>query len=184
MSALLAPQDHISACDAYLGERTGRYEWRCQRYDIALALMSFVGLYNEDTVCDVGAGWTEFGARMFTTRSARPRYWPVDGCLDGVDIETWVPQRSAEWFVALELLEHLSNPSRLVAAMQARATRGIIVSTPDPNTTDVLGMDRTHKTPVSQGMLESWGFDVAHATLYGGHWSNGQTDSLVGWWTP
>jgi hypothetical protein len=171
---------HIEACDAYLGERCGRYEWRCVRYDAAMFALVENGVEDSDTVCDVGAGWTEFGARMYTTmKKARPRYFPVDGGLDGTDLELWVPPRRAEFFVALELLEHLDDPFRLVSVMQRSCGKAIVVSTPNPETTDVLGMDRTHKTPIHRYDLMARGFKVEPRSFYGK-----PDDSLYAVWTP
>lgn len=187
----LDTNDLIGSCDAYLGARTGKYEWRRIRYRAALLAMQAtgatwderswrmdVGLKDEDTVVDVGAGWTEFDYCLRTEGHWRGRYIPVDGCVDGTDLEEWTPPRPAEWFVALELLEHLEDPGRLVRAMQAKATKGIIVSTPNPMTTDVLGMDPTHKTEIHQRMLREWGFQhVLKKSFYGG-----KKDSLFALW--
>lgn len=178
----MTPESHITACDTYLGERTGKYEWRCERYDHALDAMIAEGLAGEHTVIDVGAGWTEFGCRLYERCcpvGVRPRYFPIDGGLDGTDLENWWPPRPAEFFVALELLEHLENPAELVSVMQGNCTRAVVISTPNPRTTDVIGMDRTHKTPIHAYDLRSWGFKVSEESFYGQ-----KSDSLFGIWTP
>ena len=183
----------IARADAYLDARTGCYEWRCVRYDAALEAMHAAGLDDSCTVFDVGAGMGEFGVRMHTGTSVpyedlphrkplpwvRSRYVPVDAAIDGTDLNSWRPPRDAEFFVALELLEHLTKPATLVVEMKLRATRGIIVSTPNPDTTDVLGMDPTHRTPITRAMLEAWGFEVEARSFYGG-----EDDSLFGVWRP
>lgn len=184
--------DLIGSCDAYLGARTGKYEYRRIRYRAALLAMQatmaeyqpfgrpIYGLCDEDTVVDVGAGWTEFDFCLRIDGGWRGRYIPVDGCNDGTDLETWVPPREAEWFVALELLEHLEDPDRLVRAMQGKCKKGIIISTPNPMTTDVLGMDPTHKTEIHQKMLRDWGFQhIMKKSFYGG-----KKDSLFALWSP
>lgn len=191
----------IRLADEYLAARTGTYAQRCVRYDAALGAMYEVGLFDISTVVDVGSGWGEFGARLHRGRSAeghhvgysggvwwqedvaaipssRARYVPVDACIDGVDLERWTPPRDADWFVCLEVLEHLRDPIRLIDEMVARATRGVVVSTPNPATTDVLGMDSTHRYPISQDILESCGFEVEPRSFCGQ-----PDDSLFGVWT-
>jgi hypothetical protein len=169
----------IASCDAYLGARTGKYEWRRVRYLATLKALHGLGLDDGSTVVDVGAGWTELDACLRVDGGWRGRYIPVDGCIDGTDLEQWEPPREAEFFVALELLEHLDRPVRLVQAMQQHARRGIVVSTPNPYTTDVLGMDPTHRTPIFPATLEELGFMVGAMSFYGQ-----PSDSLLGVWTP
>jgi hypothetical protein len=164
----------IDSCDHYLGSRTGRYEWRCVRYNAAIQRIKLPG--DALTVCDVGAGWTEFGRRLWEL-GFRGRYWPVDGGLDGTDLESWTPPRDVDWFVGLEILEHLHNPWRLVEAMKRRARAGIVVSTPNPHTTDVLGMDATHVTPITPEELSAHGFEVEVRSFYGE-----PDDSVFGVW--
>lgn len=192
----------IQEADAYLNARTGHYEWRCERYDAALEAMHRIGLDDNCTVVDVGAGMGEFGVRMHTgsreseaprfvkgadgewlpprnhIKPSRARYVPVDAAIDGVDLERWAPPRKAEWFVCLEVLEHLRCPSRLMVELTLHATRGVIVSTPNPETTDVLNMDATHRSIVRRKALELARFQVREASFYGK-----PADSLFGVWT-
>jgi trans-aconitate methyltransferase len=193
----LSVADRIAGADDYLAARTGKYEWRCVRYDAALEVMHHEGLDDDCTVVDVGSGWGEFGVRLHTGRSkfdlelerwgpwvasiapSRARYIPVDAALDGTDLETWTPPRPADWFVALELIEHLDNPGRLINNMIMKARRGVILSTPNPATVDVLGMDATHRTPVGRHRLEALGFRVEERSFYGK-----PADSLFAVWTP
>jgi len=168
----------IRDAEAYLAARTGCYEYRCERYDAALTAMHGLGLDDDCTVVDVGAGAHEFGCRLHTGRDraqeppgvylppSRARYYPVDAALDGVDLEHWTP-RKADWFVALEIVEHLRAPARLLTEMAIKARRGVVVSTPNPQTTDVLGMDPTHQTAVTRSMLELAGYRVETASFYG-----------------
>lgn len=184
----------IEAADKYLRARTGKYAWRCARYDAALESMHRIGLSDDDTVFDVGAGMGEFGARLHTGAfqfgedrykgsesfpSSRARYVPVDAALDGADLEHWAPPRKAEWFVALELLEHLRNPSRLLIDMTIAATKGVIISTPNEDVVDTLALDPDHKTIIRRSMLELAGFDVFEGSFCGK-----ERDSLLAVWTP
>lgn len=160
------------------------------RYDAALEVMHDAGLSDTDSVWDIGAGMGEFGARLHTGADdgsdmlpvvtimpSRARYVPVDAAIDGTDLDRWTPPRDAEWFVALELLEHLERPYRLIQVMQASATKGVVVSTPNPRTTRVLEMDSTHKTVITPELLERAGFTVTERSFYGA-----EADSLFGVW--
>lgn len=173
----------VDACDAYLGERTGSYEYRAIRYRHAIKAMRAVGLTNDMTIVDVGAGWTEFDYCLRTEFDWRGRYIPVDGGIDGTDIGLWTPPREADWFVALEILEHVHNWKTVAFRMQQWARKGVVFSTPNPETTDVLGMDSTHVVEVHKAEAEgSLDFTVTEETFYGGVFSNGRPDSLFGIW--
>lgn len=173
----------IDNCDEYLGGRTGCYEYRAVRYRKAIEAMFANGLDDSMTVFDVGAGMTEFDYTLRVEYDWRGRYVPIDGGIDGTDLEVWTPPRMTEWFVALEIAEHLSNVDMFLTKMKMYATQGVILSTPDPRTTDVLGMDSTHKTEIHKDYLESLGFNVTEQYFYGGVFSGGEKDSLFGVWT-
>lgn len=173
----------IQNCDNYMDERTGKYEYRAVRYRKAIETMFENGLDSSMTIFDVGAGMTEFDYCLRREYDWSGRYIPVDGGIDGTDLNNWVPPRDAHWFVALELVEHLTNWRGLISSIKAAATHGIIVSTPNPRTTDVIGMDATHVCEVWPGDLAYHGFDVTEQTFYGGIWSKGEPDSLFGVWT-
>lgn len=172
----------IATDDAYLAARTGRYAFRAIRYRAAANALAGIVLDDSTTVYDIGAGFTEFDYTLRAEWGWRGRYIPVDGAIDGTDLDEWTPPRDADAAVALELLEHLHDPGRLVAALQERVGR-VVVSVPNPRTVDVLGIDDTHVTVVTRDMLEGWGFTVAEATFYGGVFSGGEPDSLFGVWT-
>lgn len=168
----------IQNCDTYLGERTGKYEWRAVRYVAAGDMMRHTrGLDDSDTVADIGAGMTEFDYCLRTTFDWRGRYFPVDGGLDGTNLNDWTPPREVDWFVALEILEHLDKWRMALRKMQMYARKGIIISTPNPRTTDVLGMDPTHVVAIDKDMLNSMGVRVSEESFYGQ-----SADSLLGVW--
>lgn len=173
----------IANCDNYMDERTGKYEYRAVRYRKAIETMYANGLDDSMTIFDVGAGMTEFDYCLRAEFNWRGRYIPVDGGIDDTDLNEWYPPREAHWFVALELLEHLTNWKSLTLNMQECATQGIVVSTPNPRTTDVIGMDHTHVVAISPSMLEQFDFTVTEETFYGGVFSNGEPDSLFGVYT-
>jgi hypothetical protein len=159
----------IISCDNYLASRTGRYEWRSIRYHKALDWLKAAGLHDCHTLFDVGAGWTEFDYALRTYGGSKCRYIPVDGGIDGTNLELWTPPRMADWFVCLEVLEHLENPFQRLERMEDSVERGggILLSTPNPATTDVLGMDPTHKTPIWDTELMHRGYQVEAVSFYG-----------------
>lgn len=167
--------------DQYLAERTGCYEYREIRYAAATRALMERGLASDHTVYDIGAGMTEFDYNL-RKNGFRGRYIPIDGAIDGTDLNYWIPSREAEFAVGLEILEHLHDPGELVRILKNSITRAIVVSVPNPRTVDVLGIDRTHVTVVTRDMLESWGFRVEERMFYGGVFSNGDFDSLFGIW--
>lgn len=173
----------IGSCDQYLDSRTGKYEYRAVRYRAAIDWMVRNGLDDSMTVVDVGAGMTELDYCLRTEYDFRGRYIPVDGGIDGTDLNVWVPPREVHFFVALEILEHLRDPMRLASACLDKAIRGMVISTPNPATTDVIGMDPTHVSEVHMSDLVRTGFHVTERTFYGGTFSNGAPDSLLATWT-
>lgn len=109
---------------------------------------------------------------------------PLDAGLMHLDLETWSPEREVEHVVALEIIEHLRDPERLVRALQGRCTKAMVISVPNPETTDVFAMDETHQSMPDRGFLEGLGFAVEEATFYGGVYSAGKPDALFATWTP
>ncbi|NYF16151.1 hypothetical protein HDC37_000965 [Microbacterium sp. AK009] len=168
--------------DAYLGERTGTFERRAVRYRAALEALRANGLSDESTLYDIGAGWTELDVTLRVEGGWKGRYIPIDLGHDlAHDLESWVPPRPAEFAVALEVLEHLDDPWRLVAELQA-AVGCLVVSVPNPRTVDVLGIDRTHRTVITAGDLQARGFMVREELFYGGVYSAGERDALFAVW--
>lgn len=169
--------DMIHRCDEYLASRTGKYSWRRVRYEAAAVAMFKHSFGDDDTLVDVGAGWTELDYCLRAEHFWRGRYIPIDGGIDGVDLEHWKPYRDAEWYVALEVLEHLYSWMPILRNMQECATKGVVLSTPNPETTDVLGMDDTHVSIIRRPVLEAMGFMVEERSFYGQ-----ERDSLFAYW--
>lgn len=172
----------LSNCDDYLNERTGKYEYRAIRYRKAIEWMFTQGLTDTDTICDIGAGWTELDYCLRKEYDWKGRYIPIDGGISNIDLNFWVPEREVEFFVALEILEHLHNPQRLMEEMKKHALKGVAISTPNPDTVDVLGIDDTHVIEVTKTMLKESQFSVTEELLYGGVFSEGKVDGLMGFW--
>lgn len=173
----------IQNCDNYMDSREGKYEFRAIRYRRAIEEMYLHGLDDSMTVFDVGAGMTEFDYTLRAEYNWRGRYIPIDGGVDGTDIDFWTPKRDGHWFVALELMEHLKQPFVCLDTWKQHATQGVVISTPNPKTTDVLGMDATHLCEIHEWQLREAGMGVTEETFYGGIFSGGQPDSLFGIWT-
>ncbi|MFC4562366.1 SPASM domain-containing protein [Nocardiopsis mangrovi] len=139
---------------------------RRRRFDHAADLLIKGGLNDDDTLVDIAAGWTELDQVLRIDHRWRGRYIRVDGAMDGVELNTWEPPFAREWFAALEIIEHLADPARLVSELVNAATKGVIITTPNPAVIDVRAMDPTHITPVSREELEAWGFKVRAEKLY------------------
>lgn len=172
----------FQSCDTYLGERTGKYEYRAVRYRKAADWLFLNGLDDSHTICDIGAGWTEFDYCLRKEYDWKGRYIPIDGGITNIDLNNWVPEREVSFFVALEILEHLQNPVRLIREMKKKTSHGIVVSVPDPAKLDIIELDPTHITEVDEIMLQREKFITVSEKLYGGVFTNGGNDALMGYW--
>lgn len=162
----------------YLAERTGTYHLRARRYAHVAVWLDQLGLCDGDLILDVGAGYCEFGKYLYGS-GWTGRYLPVDGAIDGTDLDRWTPAASADFIVAIETVEHLENPGRFFDVCEACATRGAVITTPNPDVVDVLSLDPTHRNEIRREDLEGRGWIVHEAPLFG---KNG--DTLVGVYTP
>ena len=167
--------DHIQTWTHYRDTRRGTYEFRAQtRYrDVADRLFA-MGLNNSHTVVDVGAGSCQFG-RYLRERGFQGEYMPVDAVIDGTDLERWVPLRRYDFFVCIEVIEHLHNPGVLMASLLRAARVGVVVTTPNSEAVDVLGCDPTHVSVVEPDILSVY-FTVERHT-----WFDIPNDSLLAW---
>ena len=171
-----------STVDTYLSQRTGTFEKRAVRYRAALRSLIDLGLNDSSTVYDIGAGWTELDITLRVEGEWKGRYIPIDLGLDTThDLERWTPPRPADYAVALEVLEHLADPWRLIAELQDTVT-AIVVSVPNPRTVDVLAIDDTHQTVITAADLAARGFTVREELFYGGVYSAGEKDALFAVW--
>lgn len=166
------------SCQEYLNSRRSNYTFRCRRFKAVADELLRLGLDNADMLVDIGAGRCDFDYYLRTARKWRGRYIPVDGAIDGTDLEHWRPVCTPEWYTAIELIEHLENPLRLVREMQQASRKGVVLTTPNPYTTDVLGMDYTHKTAIYPEQLSSLGFKVSPVSLFGT-----PNDTLLATWS-
>lgn len=160
---------HQKSCQEYLDNRRATYELRSPRYRDVVNWMKLIGLSDDTTVVDAGAGMTQLDAVLRTEAKFRGRYVPIDGAIDGVDFNNnWTPPLSADFYVALEVIEHVKNPRQMIAAMLPYVTKALLVSTPNPEVVDVMAIDETHVTPVHHEDFEAWGADWIGVRSYFG----------------
>lgn len=170
-----AMQSHISKWTDYRDARKGTYEFRSRtRYAAVADRLFALGLSNRHTVLDVGAGSCQFG-RYLRSRGWRGFYAPVDAVLDGVDLDVWTPPR-VDYAVAIEVVEHLYEPFRMLAALSLAARHGVVITTPNDEAVDVLLCDPTHVSIVAAPDLTGLHFTVERHT-----WFGKPDDTLLAW---
>ncbi|MEV7618255.1 hypothetical protein [Streptomyces sp. NPDC089799] len=143
------------------------YRERAARYQAAADRMATGGLSDRHSIADIGAGHTELDVCLRTEHGWRGRYVPVDRWTGDVDLEQWRPPMRFDWLACLEVIEHLTDPDRLLDVLLDSAVMGVVVTTPNPAVVDVLAMDPTHQTPVSREHLAGLGFYTSLHTFYG-----------------
>lgn len=169
LAAMTAGQARADAL-AYLAQRRGTMEYRFVRYSAVADELYAMGMGDGSLLVDVGAGACDLDFYLRTERGWKGRYLPVDASIDGTDLEVWRPPVRADYFAAVEVLEHLVNARALAVHMIGAADGGVVVTTPN---TDVLGtqavrdMDATHVRPIFGAELGSWGFRVRTRSFFG-----------------
>src|SRR4051794_2907957 len=113
--------------EKYLSQRTGTYEFRCRRYHAVYAQLILNGLKPDDLIVDVGAGMCEFDTYL-RSMGWSGRYLPVDGAIDGTDLNGWGPSTRADFFVAIEVLEHLPQPFLLMSLLSMFAEKAVVIT--------------------------------------------------------
>jgi hypothetical protein len=164
----------------YLSERDGTYEYRTLRYAAVYDKLLELGLKTGDMIVDVGAGMCDFDRYIRTARGFDGRYVPVDGAIDGVDLNVWVPPISSQFFVAIELLEHLRDPARLMHHLERHATKGVVVTTPYGDPDDIRAMDRTHISPMKCKDFRERGWNMRLTAVFPHRGE--KKDTILGWW--
>src|SRR5688572_5717951 len=168
--------------NAYLDERRSTYEFRCRRYRAVYEKLVSMGLNDFDSITDIGAGRKDF-EKFMREQGWIGSYIPVDGCIDGVDLDAYECESMTDWVVAIEVLEHLYEPFRLLEDVKRfGARRGVVITTPNPEVVDVLAIDRTHVTPISYADLRVEGMTVERATLFASPKHRKENDTLLAWW--
>src|SRR6266568_5097709 len=161
LSDARTPTEHYFRCNEYLNERKGTYAFRRRRYDAVARRLLALGLQEGDVVVDLGAGRCEFGRYLrLELRQPSLVYLPFDGAIDGIDFDDFIPLVKADWYVAIEVLEHLHDPWTTLDQISRCARRGIVLTTPNSSEVDTLGMDETHRVPITPQDLLSRGLSV------------------------
>jgi hypothetical protein len=171
----------------YLEKTTtyGTFEQRCPEYQIVFNYLKSLGLEDDDLIVDVGAGSCDMDHFLRTRGGWRGKFLPIDGATYGIDFnnvhpDDYLPDADAHWYVCIETLEHVYDPEALILSMQARATKGVIVTTPNADVVDVVAVDSTHVMPIHPQDLQAWGFSVIKVNLN----QRDEHDTLVGIWRP
>ena len=171
-----APERRQRFWREYLAERNGTFEWRCRRYAEVADELESLGLANNDTIIDVGAGYCEFDRYLRGVRGWHGIYVPVDGAINGVELDAWIPDFRPNFFVCIEVIEHLDNPYRMLTHFERFAENGAVVTTPNCNEVDVIALDRTHVSFVPpQWFVEHHGWSVRGKELF----NHGENDTLI-----
>lgn len=166
----------IEKWESYRDSRQGTYEYRCRtRYKAVADKLFVMGLRNCHSVRDVGAGTCQFG-RYLRERGWTGDYLPVDAVLDGTDLAT-CRIHPADFIVCIETIEHLHNPFEMIGKIMRAARRGCVLTTPNPDTVDVLGCDPTHISFVS-----AWDFQLMGLRTNEHSWFGGENDTLLAHW--
>jgi hypothetical protein len=165
---------------AYLGERTGTLEYRFLRYAVVADELERLGLREQSLLADIGAGSCDFDFYLRTVRGFRGRYLPIDGSIDGTNLETWRPSCDLDLACAIEVLEHLKHPAVLVRRI-LRKCRFLVVTTPNKDQLGpeaVMAMDTTHLTPLGHDDLQYMGATRIRACSFFGRFQ----DTLLAAW--
>ena len=116
----------------------------------------------------------QFG-RYLHERGWNGLYAPVDAVLDGTDLENWNPPR-ADYFVAIEVVEHIHDPWALIISMTNAARNSVVLTTPNSEVIDVITCDPTHVSIVPALELWDMGYTVTKHS-----WFGKPEDSLLAW---
>lgn len=168
--------DIVRSCEDYLSARQGSYEFRCIRYSGVVDKLYDMNLTLHDSVTDVGAGRMQFGQYLTQECGWRGEYLPVDGSIDGANLETWVPGERSAFMVAIEVLEHLHNWERLMEIMESFSVWGCVATVPNPEEVDVLGCDPTHVSIITPNDFLSRGWSVERVSFF-----SKPNDTLLAW---
>lgn len=148
-------------------ETYGTYFNRRPEYMMVARELFMMGIQDDESVLDVGAGSCDMDQYLRTECDWRGKYIPIDGVIDGVDLNSWVPQKGlqVDWVVCIETIEHVFDPERLVRLCLALARKGVVFTTPNPDVVDVLAVDCTHFASITKEQLSEWTGGAAVETV-------------------
>ena len=155
-------RDYLDTCSTY-----GTYADRIHEYRPVGSAMRRSGLADGDLLVDVGAGDCGLDRWLRTEGGWHGQYLPVDGAIQGVNLNDWGPTMPADLHVAVEVVEHVADPWGLMGAMQAVSRRGVVVTTPNADVVDVLALDPTHVSALRPADFTDRGWTVDLLTLNG-----------------
>jgi hypothetical protein len=160
--------EHVEKWTDYMNTRRGDFEFRSRTRYAAVAKALFAsGLKDGDLIVDVGAGTCQFDHHLRTVEGWQGRYLGVDAVLDGTDLNVWQPMMKADFFVCIEVLEHLVNPERMMRLMTTYADKGVVCTTPNPDAVDVISCDPTHISVVPSQIFTDHGFVPMARSFFG-----------------
>lgn len=164
----------LESCRNYIQDRESSYAFRSIRYEAVLDTLLLLGLSDGDSIIDVGGADGDFG-RYLKEQGIKVRYEVVDGMKDGTNLNNWVPTKTADFMVSIEVIEHLESPSDFLQTLDAHSIKGVVVTTPNPMVVNVFEMDKTHISEVFPRHFYAEGYNVYPAILFFEH-----GDSLIG----
>ncbi len=151
------PHAHVGKWTEYMHSRRGDFDFRSRtRYGAVAAALIDMGLKDGDLIVDVGAGTCQFDHHMRTVEGWSGRYLGIDAVLDGTDLNEWNPKWFADFFVCIEVVEHLLPyaSERLIRTLPYWAQKGVVMTTPNAAAVDVLACDPTHISVAPASLFE------------------------------
>lgn len=168
--------DITRSCEDYLSTRQGSYEFRCIRYKGVADKLYDMGLDRWDDIVDIGAGRQQFESYMRLERKWEGEYIPIDGSIDGTNLEEWLPGCRYSFMVAIEVLEHLNTWERMMMIMENFTICGAVATVPNPKTVDVLGCDPTHVSVIHEHDFREHNWSVQPVSFF-----HKPDDTLLAW---
>lgn len=165
----------LERCREYLQGRRATYSQRVVRFSIVADVLTNDLVLGQDNILyDLGAGHCQFDRYLRVDRNWGGIYVPVDGAIDGTDLQVWEPKVQPDFFVLMEVLEHLERPWELLDRLRPR--KGIVLTTPNPEVVDVLACDADHRSSLGREELQDAHFEVEQWSCFGR-----AGDTLVAW---
>lgn len=165
-----------SKCEEYLASRRSTYEFRCNRYRAAADKLLAIGFDTYSSLVDVGAGSQDFGRFMREYTGWHGLYTPIDGAINGTDLNTWVPTRRTDYYACIEVLEHVFDPWRLIRVMEWTCKHGLVYTTPNSDVVDTLNIDPTHRIALYDGDFQVLGYQTEIRSFFAK-----ENDSILAW---
>lgn len=162
----------------YLQQRQGTYEQRVPRYKAAVKQLLTMGLDDDSIILDFGAGWCEFDYYLRRSKDWKGRIINVDGAINGQELNRIYKSdyTDVDFVVCLETIEHLEKPGETIFELENYVTSGLVFTTPNPETVDVLAMDETHSVGIGIAEWTAMKYEAEARTLRGT-----ENDTILAW---